>query len=267
MALKIIGLGGIGSHLITPLFQYLNYNDNTLFNEIWLIDGDTYEPKNLARQVVVSLENKAIAQKKYCKEMYNKLNFSFVDKYVNADNISNIIFDDDIVLLCVDNNKTRKLFEDYSKELENITIISGGNELTDGNILILQKVDGKYTTPLFTDLHPELLNPTDKSPDELSCQELSESAPQISIVNATIADMMRRTLFAMTCRGIKYHEVFINCETGMDRFVRQDEIIKIKGAVKSREEYLGSDNVVMGTVRNFVVNTITDALIEIREDD
>ena len=227
MKLIIVGLGGIGSHLLLPLMQYVNYEEK-VFDEIWLVDGDSYEDKNNRRQhVVKNLENKAIAQVEYYREVFPNLTLMFIDKYINTDNISKIVSDGDVVLLCVDNNKTRKLFEDYFDKVDNLTVISGGNELYDGNIMITHKVQGELQSPLFSEMHSELANPQDKSPDEMSCEELEESAPQIGIVNATVGDLMRRTLYAMISgRGINYDEIFVNCQTGNERTVnnRKKEI-------------------------------------------
>ena len=96
----------------------------------------------------------------------------------------------------------------------------------DGNVMILQKLKGKYTTPLFSETHPEIADGSDKSPEEMSCEELAKSEPQISIVNASIADTMRRTLFGMFRKGIDFHEVFVNCETGNVRNVKIPDLKK-----------------------------------------
>lgn len=220
MKLIIVGLGGIGSHLLLPLMQYINYEEDS-FNEVWFVDGDTYETKNLKRQHVVrNNENKALAQMNYYRELFPNQTIMYVDKYINIDNISKIVSDDDVVLLCVDNNKTRKLFEDYFENINTLTVISGGNELYDGNVMITQKVKGEFTSRKFSEMHPELSEPTDRSPDEMSCEELEDSAPQIGIVNATVGDLMRRTLYAMMSgRGINYDEIFVNCQTGMEKAV------------------------------------------------
>jgi len=220
MKLIIVGLGGIGSHLLLPLMQYINYEEKS-FDEIWLVDGDSYEDKNIRRQhVAKNLENKAIAQTEFYRNLFPNLTLMFIDKYINTDNINKIVTENDVVLLCVDNNKTRKLFEDHVDSLQNITIISGGNELYDGNIMITHKVNGELLSPKFSEMHEELSDPKDKSPDEMSCEELEESAPQIGIVNATVGDLMRRTLYAMVSgRGITYDEIFVNCQTGMEKAI------------------------------------------------
>lgn len=230
MKLVIVGLGGIGSHILLPLMQFVNYEQKT-FNEVWFVDGDTYEGKNVRRQHVVKNNvNKAIAQVEYYRELFPTLSLMFVDKYVTSDNINKIVTDNDIVLLCVDNNKTRKVFQDHFENVDNLTMISGGNELVDGNVMIMHKRGGKLLTPTLSEMHPELAEPKDKSPDEMSCEELEESAPQIGIVNATVGDLMRRTLYAMVSgRGINYNEIFVNCETGMEKAItntiQQDRLV------------------------------------------
>jgi len=224
MKLTIVGLGGIGSHLLLPLIQYLNF-ENNIFEEIWFIDGDKYEEKNIKRQHVTAMDNKATSQVKYYRDMFKNITLMSVDSYITPDNIHKVVADGDVVLLCVDNNKTRKLFEDYFEKVDNLTVISGGNELYDGNIMITQKVKGEFTSRKFSELHPELAEPSDKSPHEMSCEELSVSSPQISIVNATVADLMRRTLYAMMAgRGINYDEIFVNCSSGMEKAVLNENI-------------------------------------------
>ena len=220
MKLKIVGLGGIGSHLLLPLMQYVNFEQNA-FDEVWFIDGDTYEEKNIRRQhVTQNMANKAIAQTEYYREIFVDTTIMFVDSYITKDNISKVITEGDVVLLCVDNNKTRNLFEKHIDTLKKITVISGGNELYDGNVMITHKVNDVLLSRKFSELHAELAVPTDKSPHEMSCTELQTSAPQIGIVNATVADLMRRTLYAMVSgKGITYDEIFVNCLTGMDRVV------------------------------------------------
>lgn len=226
MNLIIVGLGGIGSHLLLPIYQYLQYEKN-IFEEIILVDGDKYEEKNKSRQVVIDYDNKAIVTADYYRKQFDKVITTFFDQYITSDNISKIITNNDIVLLCVDNHKTRKVFENYCKELDNITIISGGNELYDGNIMIFNRINKENITPLFTELHPEIIDSKDKSPEEMSCEELLESSPQIGIVNATISDIMRRNLFAILHKGIRHYEIFVNCLTATERRIKFNDINKI----------------------------------------
>jgi len=222
MRIVIIGIGGIGSHLLLPLLQYLKGK----YIEVMLVDGDIYETKNKDRQVVPEIGmNKADTTVNY----YRNMGFDFIGsipEYVTPENISHIIREEDIVLLGVDNNATRKLVDIYIQNLENVTLISGGNELEDGNVQVVHIENGLIKTPTLIEQHPEISNPTDRNPDDMSCGELQESQPQISVVNASIADVMRRVLFGIMHDGINYNEVFVNFRNGNIRNVKTEEIIK-----------------------------------------
>jgi len=221
MKLIIIGLGGIGSHLVKPLMQYLNFKKEKVFDTVLLVDGDTFEEKNKERQVFTHYENKASSTFQELLD-YTKLNIAVFTEYITKDNIEDLIEEGDVVLSCVDNNATRLLLEQYLSGMKNLTIISGGNDLMDGNVNIIQRKEGMMLTPLLTELHPEVAEPTTKNPGEMNCTELAaiEGGEQISIVNASIADIMRRTLFAMMNGGIQYYEVYVDCESGESKFVK-----------------------------------------------
>ena len=223
MKLVFVGLGGGGTRLCQTLMQYFHYEKN-VYDEIWLVDGDSYEERNKSRQFFIHDGNKAISQAKYYRDLYDSLSIMFIDKYITPKNINKIIADGDTVLLGVDNHKTRKLFQDYFEQVENLTVISGANELTDGNVMIMHKVDGELLTRTFSEMHPELENPVDKSPHEMNCEEKAVSHPQIGLVNATIADAQARILYAMTAgRGIDFDEKFVNCLTAMERAVPNEK--------------------------------------------
>ena len=185
MDIKIIGLGGIGSILSDSICRYLNYSK---FNDlqITLIDGDDYESKNLERQSFSYLENKAISKCRELNSKYEKLNIKEFPQFINHNNIS-IIKGGDIVLLGVDNHKTRKLISDYCSTLDNIVLISGGNELIDGNVQIYIRKNNVDITPSLTKYHPEIVNFTDKSPEEMSCEELEKTEPQLLFTNMMVS--------------------------------------------------------------------------------
>ena len=113
-----------------------------------------------------------------------------VREYVNSENVGQCIKEGDVVFACVDNHKTRKVVSDYASKLNNILLISGGNEWVDGNIQIYSRKEGKDVTPRLTDYHPEISNPADQSPDEMSCEELSQSDPQLLFTNLSVATLM-----------------------------------------------------------------------------
>jgi len=189
--INIIGLGGIGSILSDSISRFLNYKSTLSIYKVTLVDGDSYETKNHERQTFeVEGSNKAETKKEELKGRYRNIIFSSIPKFVTKENISQIIKEESINLLCVDNHKTRKVVSDYCSELKDITLISGGNEITEGNIQIFVKNGGEKVTPSLTDYHPEIDNPQDKSPEEKSCQELQQSEPQLYFTNLMVSCYM-----------------------------------------------------------------------------
>jgi len=199
--IKIVGLGGIGSWLVQFMAKYARFT--MLQNKkitITCIDGDSYDSLNRPRQNFKNLGNKARIKMlelkaeydSYVPQGYELKNFAFdyKDEYVSEDNINGLILDGDVVFLCVDNHKSRSLVSKHCKKLENIILISGGNDITVGNIQIYQKKEGEEITSDLCDYHPEIENPRDKAPYEKSCEELQESEPQLIFTNIVVAVLM-----------------------------------------------------------------------------
>jgi hypothetical protein len=78
----------------------------------------------------------------------------------------------------------------YCNNLNDVTLISGGNEFTDGNVQIYVRKGGKDLTPDLCAYHPEIANPDDKLPEEMSCEELANSEPQLYFTNVWVATLM-----------------------------------------------------------------------------
>lgn len=185
----IIGLGGIGSILCEKISRFLNF-DKEINPVMTLIDGDSYERKNLKRQDFTIFGNKAQAKAKELLLKFKRLDVHAINDFVDDKTVSNLIKEKDIVFLAVDNHKTRMIVSDYCKTLSNVILISGGNEYTDGNAQLYIRKGGEDLTPNLCAYHPEIRNPEDKLPGEMSCQELAESAPQLYFTNLTAATIM-----------------------------------------------------------------------------
>jgi len=213
--IKIVGLGGIGSILSDSICRFLNYSQ---FNdiEITLIDGDEYEYKNLERQSFSYFENKAVSKCKELKTKYKNITIKEFPQFINQINIS-VIQGGDIVLLGVDNHKTRKLISDYCSKLENIILISGGNELIDGNVQVYIRKDNKDITPSLTKYHPEIDNFIDKSPDEMSCEELEKTEPQLlftnMMVSCFICSAFYNIVYLSKLEDFKISEIYFDIKT------------------------------------------------------
>jgi molybdopterin/thiamine biosynthesis adenylyltransferase len=189
MNIKIIGLGGVGSILSERLCRFLNYAAD-VNAEIMLVDGDSYEQKNFERQEFSSFGNKAEVKADDLELQFPHIRTDVYPAYINEANIADVIKEGDVVFLCVDNHKTRMIVNNYCKLLKDVTLISGGNELTDGNVQTYVRKEGVDKTPDLAAYHPEIANPDDKLPDEMSCEELSKSEPQLYFTNLGVATIM-----------------------------------------------------------------------------
>lgn len=226
MNIVVIGLGGIGSHLVRPLCRYLN----TLEEEtaITLIDGDSFEPKNETRQEFNGFGNKAEVIADELASKYPRLDITGKHWYITADNTYIAINDGDIVFCCVDNHATRNVVSGRCQELDNVVLISGGNDYSDGNVQIFIRENGNCITPPLTSFHPEIENPRDKNPGEMSCEELAESgSPQLIFTNFLAAAWMTTTfwkylLWNQERKGLfGYSEIYFDGTTGNSRAVNR----------------------------------------------
>lgn len=207
LKIKIIGCGGIGSWLVDPLCTMLSFAPIKNI-EVSLIDGDTYEERNRERQNFDDIGPKAVVTSARLRKNYPRLTFWEHPTYLTENNSIQLLRENDIVVVCVDNHKTRKLISDRAEELDNVIVISGGNELTDGNVLIQIRQNGDdVTLPLANKYHPELVNPTDKNPGdnrEEGCQIAQIGAPQLVATNFAIASAMLNSLYVAILQPDKF---------------------------------------------------------------
>ncbi len=199
--IKVVGLGGIGSWLVQFMAKYARFT--MLQNKkitITCIDGDAYDSLNRPRQNFENLGNKARIKMlelqaeyaKYVPPGFELKNFAFdcIEDYVKETNIKSLLVDGDIVFLCVDNHRTRGFVSKHCQTLDNVILISGGNDITVGNVQTYQKKEGVEITADLCAYHPEIANPRDKAPYEKSCEELAESEPQLVFTNIMVASLM-----------------------------------------------------------------------------
>jgi len=201
MDIAIIGLGGIGSILCGRLGKFLNYSRELRTVNVALVDGDEYEDKNYERQEFSAIGNKAKSKSIDLKMKYPNLNVTAHEVFVNENTAADIIKEGSVVLLCVDNHKTRKIVSNYCKQLQNVTLISGGNDFIDGNVQIYVRKCGEDLTPDLCSYHPEIANPDDKLPEEMSCEELANSSPQLYFANLGAATLMCWAFYSFVVTG------------------------------------------------------------------
>jgi len=201
----VAGLGGIGSILATYLVLFLaSLKDHRI--RLLLVDGDSFEERNRERMEVAELGNKADVLCGVLGEKFGRpgLIIRPVDRYISKENAGELLLEKDLIFACLDNHATRKILSQRCEELENVVLISGGNDGVEGklrgtygNVQVLVRENGSSRTAPLTRFHPEILHPADKPPTE-SCMELSSgSAPQILFTNLAAASAMCNALYRL----------------------------------------------------------------------
>lgn len=227
MRIVIIGLGGIGSNLAEPLCRMLAHRSKDRFSgQVILIDGKAYREHNTERQRAVSLANKAEVSQAWLSKLFPNLSVEPKSVFIDEDNIFGLIFEGDVLFLGCDNHATRKLVSDYVATLNDALLISGGNELYDGNVQIFWRKAGKNMTQPLTWRHPEIDRPQDRNPSELSCEELAQKGePQLLTVNMTVATLMLNifTLYLLK-NEVPYNEIYFDIQSGNVRPIKDGRI-------------------------------------------
>jgi molybdopterin/thiamine biosynthesis adenylyltransferase len=219
--IKVIGVGGIGTYLIEPLVRYLNSQDKDIV-EVTVIDGDKYEERNRERQRFEQCNNKAEQTVEILRKQFPRIYFKVKAEYLTADNVITNIRENDHVFLCVDNHATRKLVSDRCQELDNVLLISGGNDYTDGNVIIYIRKNGKNITKSPTELYKSIANPEDKNPGESTgvragCEAEAQVHPQLLFTNLAIASWMLNCYYAFEQDKVFYEQIYVDILTGRSR--------------------------------------------------
>ncbi len=208
----VIGLGGIGSHLMDPLCRYLLYRQVPM--EVVLVDGDDYVARNRLRQRFEQQGNKALVTKQALVASFPEIRFRHEPIYVFPGNVASIIQEGDVVLLCVDNHATRKIVSDHCGTLKDVTLISGGNDREDGNVIYHARREGRDLTPSPTDLDPSIASPTDHIPQiRCGCEQEVVDDPQLVFTNLMAAAIMCLVYRAHVEERADFQQVYFDGRT------------------------------------------------------
>ena len=206
----LVGLGGIGSQLLPSLVRYLAIRPEPR-PLLVLVDGDAYEPGNRTRQVFPETAigtNKAEA----LAEVYRGLTVQAVADYLTDENVATIIRDGDLVLLAVDNHWSRFLVDRHLAGLQEVTLISGGNDETDGNVQLVRRREGQFVDGSLAEIHVEIGRATEAEfAARNGCERQAEERPQLVVTNLMVASAMLNCLWAVLERGsVSYSEVYLD---------------------------------------------------------
>jgi molybdopterin/thiamine biosynthesis adenylyltransferase len=118
-------------------------------------------------------ENKAVAHMQVIRARFPDVKVIAHEGYLGDDNKSSLIIEKSIVFGCVDNHFARKLICERGAELNDFAFISAGNEMTDGNVNLYLRKDGKDITPPLWMLHPEISRDKGGDRSAMSCEEIA----------------------------------------------------------------------------------------------
>lgn len=207
----LVGLGGIGSQLLPSLVRYLASRPEPR-PMLVLVDGDAYEPSNRTRQVFPAGaigSNKAEA---LAEAHRGGLTVQAVADYLTDGNVAELIRDGDVVLLAVDNHWTRSVVDRHLASLDEVTLISGGNDETDGNVQLVRRRNGEYLDGSLAEIHREIGRATESEfAARNGCERRVEERPQLVVTNLMVASAMLNCLWAVLERGsVSYSEVYLD---------------------------------------------------------
>lgn len=206
ISMNVVGCGGNGSwfipHLCRIVIEYQKkYPQKHI--EITLYDGDKVEPKNVGRQNFI-LKDVGLYKSEVLATRYGSaygLDIRYVTDFIKINTYGDVMFG------CVDNVATRKL-------LSGRVIFDVGNEKDFGQILIKSQLRMGGTTPSFSQVFPDARE--DKQPDEMSCAELLESAPQSLMINSLGAILMATAFQSFLQGDLDYFMINYNLHGYVD---------------------------------------------------
>jgi hypothetical protein len=222
----IIGCGGIGSHLFPILARelfhrawmslknYIQYGPKPYPTSILLIDADLVEERNLFRQDfsiedINSPKSSALASK--YKSLLGGVGIHVEAKCEWVDVGCNLISDGDVILMCVDNNTTRLIVNNLISEhpvdrygysiskYNKAHLISGGNSGNLATVHLMSVESGKIMTAPLTYRQPDIANPDDLHPKDVSCMDAQSiiDDPQVFRANHQAATIMNNVAWSI----------------------------------------------------------------------
>ena len=204
----LIGAGGTGGWFASFLHRIKDENIVTI------IDGDHVEQKNLSRQNFMQND----IDKNKAQAIGDRFEFdNIVPQFLtNKDELKQIVESIEgrpIIIGAVDNNGSRKLVHEFMTDYDKHAIwIDAGNTERDGQMIIhildeKGQTFEKFDSPI--NIYNEVfsnIEGDERRPDQISCAEQSESAPQNVAANV----MSGTTLFVAVNKLLAGEPLFNN---------------------------------------------------------
>lgn len=232
-----VGQGATGSKSNDnefSLYNHLNRLEGDLKRDILvtICDGDIIEEKNTYNQTFASYhvgKPKAEVLGIAYSRKYNDLPIRYIPQYITDEEflIDLLLrkFDSDdskyfpLLLGCVDNNSTRKLFHRvfYNERIKNLVYIDSGNGTDDmaGQVVVGVKRNGEVILPPAADCFPIILCDNDEIENHVgSCADTANEKPQNVATNVFAASIIFSIINAIIALGeLDRHIVYFNAKT------------------------------------------------------
>ncbi len=213
----MLGAGGTGGHIAPHLYRLLHTLDRPV--KIIIADGDVIEQKNLVRQNFIASDlgrNKAQTLAERYSSAFG-METLYIPEFIESEaRLTELVTPDtypagpysgqrveglSILIGAVDNNRSRQLCHAVFKKAGNLIYIDSGNGEHAGQVVCGIRRNGKTYYKPIGDLYPDVLEPTDKFPTELSCAEAAVSAPQSIVANIMAATAVVSYLYNILVLG------------------------------------------------------------------
>lgn len=208
----MIGAGGTGGHIAPHLYRLLYALERPV--QFIICDGDIVEEKNLVRQNFTEADlgqNKARVVAERYSNVFG-LETSYVPDFIEStekletlieprswdtgyrvydekygDYVPKLIPEMVILIGAVDNNRSRQLCHEVFQRSKELVYIDSGNGEYTGQVVCGIRRNGKTIYKPVGALYPDMAQPDDLFPSEVSCAEASVSAPQTIVANLMAA--------------------------------------------------------------------------------
>jgi len=216
----VIGLGGIGSHVLRGLacFLYAQREPATVL----AVDGDRFEEGNRGRMLFRRTGPKAAVLVEELAEVFgDRLTLVPIASYLTPQSARRLIGEGDVVFCQPDNHATRRIAERRCARLSDAALFLGGNDGiergrsgTFGSVLIYLRQDGADRTNPPSRFHPGIRRPADRVPGAQGCAAQLESAPQLGFTNLQVAATMLGCFHAWRSGALAWEETHFDLHRG-----------------------------------------------------
>lgn len=190
----VIGAGGTGTYFIKEAGRFISSLKNKkVVRSFAIVDADTVEEKNLARQCFMEEDIGAYKADVMANALCDlfEIDAVAVTRFIDSvKDIKQILPADDkkdtlcipVIIGCVDNHACRLVCERFFYDSANCIYFDSANEFDNGEVVYAVKLNDVVLAPPRSYYFPEIKKDKKKR-SEMSCTELNAVAPQHILTN------------------------------------------------------------------------------------